>query len=78
VREGKIVGEWPGRDPGVTVKLAGDVSAIGEVKIVMHAERVDGSQFARATLSGTVQNGRLDASGFFFTGRTTSINWRRN
>ncbi len=78
LREGKIVGEWRGRDPGVTVKLSGDVSAIGEVRIEMHAERADGSQFARATLSGTVQNGRLDASGFFFTGRTTSLSWRRN
>lgn len=78
VREGKILGEWRGRDPGVTVKLAGEVSAIGEVKIEMHAERADGSQFARATLSGTIQHDRLDASGFFFTGRTTSLSWQRN
>lgn len=78
VREGKIVGEWHGRDPGVTVKLAGEISAIGEVKIEMHAERENGNQFGRATLSGTVQNGRLDASGSFFNGRTASLSWRRN
>ncbi len=78
VREGKIVGEWRGRDPGVTVKLAGEVSAIGEVRIEMHAERVDGNQFARANLSGTIQNGHLDAGGFFFSGRTMSLNWQRN
>jgi adenylate cyclase len=78
VRDGKIVGEWHGRDPGVTVKLHGEVSAIGEVRIELHAERADGNQVARATLSGTVQNGRLAASGFFFNGRTTSLSWRRN
>jgi hypothetical protein len=78
VRDGKIVGEWHGRDPGVTVKLHGEVSAIGEVRIELHAERADGNQFARANLSGTVRNGRLAASGFFFNGRTTSLSWRRN
>ena len=78
LREGKIVGEWRGRDPGVSVKLAGEVSPSGEVQIEMHAERADGTQFARANLSGTVQNGRLDASGAFFSGRTTSLSWRRN
>ncbi len=78
IREGKIVGEWHGREPGVTVKLTGDVSAKGEVRIEMHAERADGGRFARATLAGTVQNGHLNANGFFTTGRTTSINWRSN
>lgn len=78
VREGKIIGEWRGRDPGVTVKLAGDVSAVGEVRMKMHAERGDGNQFARANLSGAIQNGHLDASGFFVSGRTMSLNWQRN
>jgi class 3 adenylate cyclase len=78
VREGKIAGEWHGRGPGVTVRLAGETSANGEVKIEMHAEREDGNQFGRASLSGTVQNGRLDASGAFFNGRTVSLSWRRN
>jgi class 3 adenylate cyclase len=78
VREGKITGEWHGRDPGVTVKLAGDVSTSGEVRMEMRAQRSDGSLFARSTLSGTIQNGHLDASGFFFSGRTTTVNWTRN
>jgi class 3 adenylate cyclase len=78
LREGKIAGQWHGRDPGVTVKLAGEVSAIGDVKIALHAERADGSQLGQANLSGTVQNGRLEASGVFFSGRTVSLSWRRN
>lgn len=60
------------------MKLHGEVSAIGEVRIELHAERADGNQVARPNLSGTVQNGRLAASGFFFNGRTTSLSWRRN
>jgi hypothetical protein len=72
VRDGKLVGEWPGRE-GVTVKLAGEVSTAGAVKVEMHAERADGTQFARANLSGTIQNGRLDASGAFLNGRTLSF-----
>jgi hypothetical protein len=73
VRDGKIVGEW-GRE-GVTVKLVGEMSTMGDVKIEWHAERPDGSQFARANLSGTIQNGRLDANGAFSNGRTVSITW---
>lgn len=74
VRDGKIVGEWPGRE-GTTVKLTGEVSTPGDVKIEWHSERPDGSQFRRANLSGTIQNGRLDANGAFFNGRTVSIKW---
>lgn len=77
VRDGKIVGQWTGRDPGVTVKLAGEVGATGAVKIEMYAERADGIQFGRANLSGTVENGRLDARGSFRNGRVVSLNWRR-
>ena len=78
VRDGRIVGQWDGRDPGVTVKLAGNVSGTGEVKIEMHAERVDGNVFGRANLSGTVENGRLEAKGSFSSGRTVSFNSRLN
>ena len=74
VRDGTIVGEWRGRD-GVTVKLAGEVSTIGEVKVEMHAERSDGTQFAQANLSGTIENGRLDAHGAFLNGRALSFRW---
>src|SRR5207244_12547742 len=54
IRDGKIVGEWPGRE-GVTVKLAGEGSTLGDVRIEWHSERADGSQFGRANRSGTVQ-----------------------
>jgi hypothetical protein len=77
VRGGTIVGEWGGRD-GATVKLAGEVSTIGAVKIEMHAERADGTQFARANLSGSIQNRHLDASGVFLNGRTLSLSWTLN
>jgi hypothetical protein len=77
VHDGKIVGEWHGQND-VTVKLAGDVSTAGAVKVEMHAERADGTQFARANLSGTIQNGRLDAKGAFLNGRTLSFSWTLN
>ncbi len=74
VRDGKIAGGWAGRE-GVTVTLAGEVATTGGVKIEWHAERADGSQFARATLSGTIENGHLDARGTFENGRTVSFDW---
>jgi hypothetical protein len=74
VHDGKIVGEWHGRDD-ITVKLAGEVSTAGAVNVEMHAERADGTQFARANLSGTIQNGRLDANGAFLNGRSLSFSW---
>jgi hypothetical protein len=72
LRDGKVVSEWRGRE-GVTVKLAGEVSTLGEVRIEWHSEHADGSQFARAILSGTIRDGRLDASGAFSNGRSVSI-----
>jgi len=77
VGESKIVGEWPGRE-GATVRLAGEVSTTGDVRIEWHSERPDGSQFARANLSGTIQKGHLDANGAFSNGRTVSITWTLN
>jgi hypothetical protein len=77
VHDGKILGEWHGRND-VTMKLAGEVSTVGAVTIEMHAERADGTQVARANLSGTIQNGRLDANGAFLNGRTLSLSWTVN
>src|SRR6516164_11087501 len=31
VQQGKVSGQWPGRDPGVTMHLAGDISPSGDV-----------------------------------------------
>jgi hypothetical protein len=38
----RITGEWPGREPGVTIYLAGEISRAGEVAIHMHSKRADG------------------------------------
>lgn len=77
VRDGKVVSGWPGRE-GVTVKLVGEVSTLGDVKIEWRGERPDGSQFSHADLSGRIQDGRLDAAGAFSNGRTVSIRWTLN
>ncbi len=78
VSQGRITGKWPGRDPGVTMTLAGDVSAAGEVKIQMHADDAVGARLATINLSGTLKDGRLDANGSFVNGRIVSLNWRHN
>jgi hypothetical protein len=71
----KISGKWPGKDPGITVTLAGTISASGQVKIEM---RVDNARADRMDLSGTFQNGRLDAAGAFTTGRTATLDFVSN
>jgi hypothetical protein len=58
-----ISGEWPGRDLGVTIYLAGEVSRSGEVAIHMHNKLVDGSSFAVSDLIGTIHDGPIDAKG---------------
>jgi len=77
LNRGRIAGQWPGRDPGVTMFLVGEVSASGEAKIHMHAEKSDGTRISAIDLAGTLKDGRLDATGSFRNGRTASINWRR-
>jgi hypothetical protein len=78
LRQGKVSGQWPGRDPGVTMYLAGDVSTSGDVTIHMHGERGDGSRLAVGDLVGTLRDGHLDAAGRFLNGRSISLNWYRN
>lgn len=75
---GKIAGQWPGRDPGVTMIMAGEVSTVGEAKIHVEAERSDGSRTAAIDLIGTMKDGRLDATGSFHNGRTALLNWRKS
>jgi hypothetical protein len=75
---GKIAGQWPGRDPGVTMIMAGEVSAAGEAKIRVEAQRSDGSRTAAIDLIGTMKDGRLDATGSFHNGRTALLNWRKS
>jgi class 3 adenylate cyclase len=78
VSQGKISGQWPGRDPGVTMHMTGDVSPSGEVKIEMHTENADGARRITIDMSGTLRDDRLDASGSFRNGRTVSLNWRKD
>ena len=74
----RITGEWPGREPGVTIYLAGEISRSDEVAIHMHSKRADGSSFAVSDLIGTVRDGRIDAKGSFHDGRGVTLNWNKN
>jgi len=78
ISRGRIAGQWSGRDPGVTMFMVGEVSASGEAKIHMHAEKPDGTRTAAIDLAGTLKDGRLDATGSFRNGRTASLNWRKS
>ncbi len=78
LQDGSLSGQWPGRDPAVTMHLAGDVSASGHVTIHLHAEKADGARLAVVDFSGTLQNGSLDATGAFANGRGATLNWRKS
>jgi hypothetical protein len=78
VQNSQISGQWPGRNPGVTMYLAGHISPSSEVAIHMHGERADGSRFGVADLAGTLEDERIDASGDFLNGRHVKLNWHRN
>jgi class 3 adenylate cyclase len=78
VRNKTISGQWPGRLPGATVYLAGDVSRAGDVAIHMHTKRADGSRFAVIDLVGKLRDGRIDATGSFRNGRSVTLNWRKD
>ncbi len=78
VRNRSISGQWPGRIPGATVYLAGDVNRAGDVAIYMHTKRADGSRFAVIDLVGKLRDGRIDATGSFRNGRSVSLNWRKD
>ncbi len=78
VRNKTISGQWPGRTPGATVYLAGDVTRAGDVAIHMHTKRADGSRFAVIDLVGKLRDGRIDATGSFRNGRSVSLNWRKD
>jgi adenylate cyclase len=76
--DGKIVGQWHGREPVVTVFLAGEVSPAGAARIELHGEDADGTRLVTMSLAGTIRDGRLSASGAFEgKGRTVTIDWER-
>jgi class 3 adenylate cyclase len=74
----RISGIWPGRIPGVTVYLAGEIARSGEVTIHMHSKASDGSRFAAADLSGTLHDGRIGATGSLDDGRSVTLSWSKN
>jgi hypothetical protein len=78
VSQGRVSGQWPGHNPGVTMHMTGEVSPSGEVKIEMHSENADGAPRITIDMSGTLRDDRLDASGSFRNGRTASLNWRKD
>ncbi len=78
ISQGKISGEWPGRNPGVTTHLTGEVSPAGDVTIEMQSENAHGGPRTMIEMSGTLHGDRLDASGSFRNGRTASLNWHRD
>lgn len=78
VADGKINGQWPAREAGVTMYVTGTVAPSGDATIEMHPRNQAGVVFATINLVGTVRDGRLDADGSFLNGRTATINWRRN
>jgi class 3 adenylate cyclase len=77
VSDGKIIGGWPGRDPAKKMVLTGDVAASGAVQIEMYSEDVEGAQLTTIKLTGTLHDGRLDATGSFANGRKATVSWQR-
>jgi class 3 adenylate cyclase len=78
VAGGRISAHWPGRVPGTSIVMEGEVSASGDVTIRMRAEGPGRAGQARADMTGTVRDGRLDASGSFRNGRPVTLNWVKN
>ena len=78
LEQGKIAGRVSGREPGVTLTFDGDVSEGGGVTMEIRIDNGDGSRRATINITGTLQDGRIDAAGRFTTGRSASLDWRRN
>ena len=76
LQQGRLSGQWPGVEPGITMYLSGDVSAGGHVTIHVHGEKADGTQQAVIDFGGMLHDGVLDATGNFANGRTATLNWR--
>jgi class 3 adenylate cyclase len=76
VRGNRITGKWPmSNEPGVTMFLEGEVSPSGEVIIMMHSDRADGTRVTTINLSGRLHDGLLEAEGKFLKGRPANLNW---
>jgi class 3 adenylate cyclase len=81
IKGDKITGEWMmGRENKLAMLLVGDVASSGEVKInmEMHGTEPDAAPLAVIDLTGTVHDGRINASGTFRRGRGATLNWHRD
>ncbi len=78
VTQGKISGQWPAREPDVAIYVWGEISGSGDVTIHIQTRKADGSPMATANLTGTMRDGRLDATGTFLNGRSVQLNWQKN
>jgi class 3 adenylate cyclase len=74
----RISAEWPGREPGATMYLQGEIKRSGQVAIHMHSQRADGSRFAVGDLAGTIHDGKIDAAGVFRGGRSVTLTWQKD
>jgi class 3 adenylate cyclase len=74
----RILGEWPGQEPGATIYLQGEIRRSGHVTIHMHTQHADGSRFAVSDLVGTFRDGKIDAAGVFGSGRNVTLTWQKN
>jgi class 3 adenylate cyclase len=75
--QGKMTGEWSGRDAGLVMHLDGELGKAGSLTLRLHGEAPNGRR-TLANLTGTVQDGHLNAAGAFVNGRTVVINWQKN
>lgn len=75
--QGHLAGQWKAREPDVMVYLSGVVNAGGDAQIEIHGVKADGSRFFQLDLTGRLANDALTASGTFFSGRTATLDWRR-
>jgi class 3 adenylate cyclase len=80
IKGDKITGQWiMGHETKMSMALAGDVSASGDVKIEMemHRDSSDGERLATIDLTGTIRNGQISTSGTFRRGRSATLNWHK-
>jgi class 3 adenylate cyclase len=75
VRGDTISGKWPIGEEDVTMTLEGQVDSSGDVTILMHSERPDGTPVATINLTGSIHDSSLEASGKFVRGRPASLKW---
>jgi class 3 adenylate cyclase len=78
LNNGKLSGEWRGRGPGLVMHVDGEVTGAGVVTIRLRGEGAVDGRRPFANLTGTLNDGRINAAGAFLNGRTVVINWQHN